>query len=129
MKSWKLEDAKNRFSEVVRLALADQPQRVTHNGRDAVVVISAAEYDRLSAPTDLLTFCAVLAAAEAMAAGEIDLSRSRDLGREGRRSGRELPVVGGLLLATAAVHGLTLVTRNERDCDGRGVQILNPWLG
>jgi predicted nucleic acid-binding protein len=46
---------------------------------------------------------------------------------EGRESGRELPVVDGLLLATAAVHGLTLVTRNDRDCSGRGVETLNPW--
>lgn len=46
---------------------------------------------------------------------------------EGRRQGRESPVIDGLLLATAAVHGLTFVTRNERDCTGRGVPILNPW--
>ena len=45
----------------------------------------------------------------------------------GRREGRELPVIDGLLLASAAVHDLTFVTRNERDCSGRGVEILNPW--
>lgn len=47
---------------------------------------------------------------------------------DGRRVGREPPVVDGLLLATAAVHGLVLVTRNERDCVDRGVPVLNPWL-
>lgn len=46
---------------------------------------------------------------------------------EGRRKGRELPPIDGLLIATASVHGLTLVTRNERDCANRGVPILNPW--
>lgn len=46
---------------------------------------------------------------------------------EGRRKGRELPPIDGLLLATASLHHLTLVTRNERDCAGRGVPILNPW--
>jgi len=46
---------------------------------------------------------------------------------EGRKRGRPLPAVDGLLLATAAVHELTLVTRNERDCADRGVSILNPW--
>jgi antitoxin Phd len=81
MKNWKLEDAKNRFSEVVRLALADQPQRVTRNGRDAVVVISAAEYERLAAPQDLFSFLQTSPLAEAMAAG-LDLERSRDLGRD-----------------------------------------------
>ncbi|HEV2147023.1 MAG TPA: type II toxin-antitoxin system VapC family toxin [Longimicrobiaceae bacterium] len=51
------------------------------------------------------------------------------LAAEGRKVGRELPVVDGLLLATCAAHGLTLVTRNERDCGNRGVPVLNPWLG
>lgn len=46
---------------------------------------------------------------------------------EGRRTGRELPVIDGLLLATAVVHGLVFVTRNERGCADRGVPILNPW--
>jgi toxin FitB len=49
------------------------------------------------------------------------------LSAEARSKGRECPVVDGLLLATAAVHDLTLVTRNERDCTGRGVPIFNPW--
>ena len=82
MNTWKLEDAKNRFSEVVRLALADQPQRVTRNGRDAVVVISAAEYDRLATPTDLFTFLQTSPLAEAIADGELEIDRPRDLGRD-----------------------------------------------
>jgi toxin FitB len=44
-----------------------------------------------------------------------------------RRAGRHFPLIDGLLVATAEVHGMTLVTRNERDCAGRGVPILNPW--
>lgn len=51
------------------------------------------------------------------------------LAAEGRRAGRELPVIDGLLLATCAAHGLTLVTRNERDCGNRGVPTLNPREG
>jgi len=38
-----------------------------------------------------------------------------------------LPVVDGLLAATALVHDLTLVTRNERDVERTGVRILNPF--
>ena len=38
-----------------------------------------------------------------------------------------LPVTGGLLAATALVHGLTLVTRNTRDVERSGVQLLNPF--
>lgn len=44
-----------------------------------------------------------------------------------QKRGRELPVVDGLLLATAAVNGLTIVTRNERDFADRGVPVFNPW--
>lgn len=46
--TWKLEDAKARFSELVRLARERGPQRVTVRGRDAVVVISANDYARLA---------------------------------------------------------------------------------
>jgi toxin FitB len=49
------------------------------------------------------------------------------LSAEARRAGRELPVIDGLLLATAAAHGLVFVTRNESDCAGRGVAVHNPW--
>jgi len=48
LKGWKLEDAKARFSELVRLAREQAPQRVTVYGEDAVVVLSAAEYARLT---------------------------------------------------------------------------------
>jgi antitoxin Phd len=43
---WNLADAKNRFSEVVNLALTEGPQRVRRR-KDAVVIVSAAEFDRL----------------------------------------------------------------------------------
>ena len=44
---WRLQDAKARFSELVRLAHSDGPQHVTLHGRDAVVVIDAMEFQRL----------------------------------------------------------------------------------
>lgn len=44
---WTLQDAKNRFSEVVDSALAGKPQEVTRRGKPAVVVLSAKEYARL----------------------------------------------------------------------------------
>ena len=40
---------------------------------------------------------------------------------------RPLPVVDGLLAATAMTNGLTLVTRNDRDIAGLGTTILNPF--
>ncbi|MFZ5556744.1 MAG: type II toxin-antitoxin system prevent-host-death family antitoxin [Pseudomonadota bacterium] len=44
---WRLQDAKARFSELVRLARSEGPQRVTLHGRDAVVVVNAEEFLRL----------------------------------------------------------------------------------
>lgn len=41
---------------------------------------------------------------------------------------RSIPVIDGLFAATAAVHGLTLVTRNDRDVTGLGAVVLNPFL-
>ena len=43
---WRLAEAKNKFSELVNRALADGPQRVVRRD-DAVVVISAREYEQL----------------------------------------------------------------------------------
>lgn len=40
---------------------------------------------------------------------------------------RPLPVIDSLLAATALVHGLTLVTRNESDLAGVEATILNPF--
>ncbi|WP_453958712.1 type II toxin-antitoxin system prevent-host-death family antitoxin [Amorphus suaedae] len=45
--SWQLADAKNRFSEVVRRALREGPQRVTRR-QEAVIVLSEADYQRLT---------------------------------------------------------------------------------
>ena len=47
---WRLQDAKARFSEVVREAQQHGPQRVTLHGKDAVVIVGAAEFDRLQRP-------------------------------------------------------------------------------
>ena len=44
--NWNLADAKNKLSEVVNLALSVGPQTITRR-KDAVVVISAAEYEGL----------------------------------------------------------------------------------
>ena len=40
---------------------------------------------------------------------------------------RPLPVIDGLLAATAKIHGMTLVTRNTADIAELGVHILNPF--
>ncbi len=47
--NWPLQDAKNHFSKVVRQARSDGPQIVTVRGERAAVILSAADYDALSA--------------------------------------------------------------------------------
>ena len=48
--------------------------------------------------------------------------------RWGRMSAvRPIPVIDGLLAATAVTNGLTLVTRNDRDIAGLGALVLNPF--
>ena len=44
--TWSVQDAKNRFSAVVEAARRE-PQTVTKHGKPAVVVVDAAEYERL----------------------------------------------------------------------------------
>lgn len=43
---WALQDAKARFSEVVRKAQTEGPQHITVHGREEVVVVSVEEYRR-----------------------------------------------------------------------------------
>lgn len=43
---WQLQEAKNRFSEVVERAIKDGPQTVTKHGKDAVVIVSAEQFQR-----------------------------------------------------------------------------------
>ncbi len=59
--NWTLQDAKNKFSQVVNNALSDGPQFVTRRGVDAVVVLSVQEYEHLTSHkpsfTDFLLHC------------------------------------------------------------------------
>ena len=77
--SWKLEDAKARFSEVVRRAHEEGPQAVTVRGRRAVVILDAADYDRLAQPAPATPLVAFL---ESLHMEGLDLTREPDEGRE-----------------------------------------------
>lgn len=45
--SWQLQEAKQKFSELVRRTVEEGPQTVTRHGEEVVVVIPAEEYRRL----------------------------------------------------------------------------------
>lgn len=78
--AWKLEDAKARFSEVVRLARNDGPQRVTVRGKDAVVILAAEEYEWLKA--DTRTGADLIAFLRNSSLGELEPQREEDRGRD-----------------------------------------------
>src|SRR2546429_10012758 len=71
---WLLQDAKARFSELVRRVRSEGPQRVTVHGRDEVVVISAEEFRRLKGD---LTGEALIAAMQASPHRDIDIEPRR----------------------------------------------------
>ena len=54
METWQLQEAKSRFSELVDRALSVGPQMVTRRGHDAVVVMSATDYQRLNSAPSLM---------------------------------------------------------------------------
>jgi len=69
-----LQDAKARLSELVRLVRSEGPQHVTVHGRDAVVVISAEEFRRL---TGGMTGQALIDALQASPHRDIDIEPGR----------------------------------------------------
>src|SRR5712691_3550522 len=71
---WLLQDAKARFSELVRRVHTEGPQHVTVHGRDEVVVIAAEDFRRLKGD---LTGKALIAAMQASPYREIDLEPRR----------------------------------------------------
>jgi prevent-host-death family protein len=46
--AWQLQEAKQKFSQLVQQALDEGPQVVTRHGEAVVVVVSADEYQRLT---------------------------------------------------------------------------------
>ena len=74
MSTWPVQDAKARFSELVRRVRSEGPQHVTVHGRDEVVVISAEEFRRLKGD---LTGEALIAAMRMSPHRDLDIAPSR----------------------------------------------------
>jgi prevent-host-death family protein len=80
--TWQLQTAKARFSELFRLARTEGPQRITRQGKDAVVLLPAEQFEELVSrsrqPKSLVRFFR-----ESPLLGlELDLDRERDTGRD-----------------------------------------------
>jgi antitoxin Phd len=77
-RSWQLQDAKNRLSEVVDQAASSGPQIITRRGVDAAVVVSAADWARMARKrTPLIE---ILRRAPRVPGG-LEVTRARDTGR------------------------------------------------
>lgn len=76
---WQLQDAKNRLSEVVDQAIGGEPQIITRRGTDTAVVLSFAEWSKLSRRRGRLID--VLRRAPRVPGG-LDVARSTDTGRD-----------------------------------------------
>lgn len=78
-KIWQLQEAKNKFSEVVNEALAKGPQVVTRRGEEVVVILSREEYGRLKkSQPGLLEFFRQ----SPLVGVELDLERDRTYPRD-----------------------------------------------
>lgn len=74
---WQVQEAKQRFSELIRSAQTDGPQTVTRHGEEIAVVIDIAEYRRLRGGTASIK--------DYLRSGpsfdDLDLSRTQELPR------------------------------------------------
>ena len=79
--SWQLQAAKARFSELFRRARAEGPQWVTRQGKEAVVVLPAEEFERLTSRGKQATSLVEFFAQSPLAKANLDLERVPDYGR------------------------------------------------
>jgi len=77
--TWQLQDAKNRFSELVNKALKEGPQIITRRSEEVVVILSKGEYEKLKqTQTGLLEFFR----RSPLVGVELDLDRDRSYPRD-----------------------------------------------
>jgi antitoxin Phd len=81
-RSWQVQSAKAKFSEVFRLARTEGPQHITRQGKEGVVMISDEQYDQLiirsRQPKSIVQFFR-----ESPLVGvDLDLTRDKDAGHD-----------------------------------------------
>lgn len=78
---WQLQTAKARFSEVFRRARSEGPQWITRQNREAVVMLPAEEFERLTRRARQPRSLAKFFAESPLAKVSIDLERTPDYGQ------------------------------------------------
>jgi prevent-host-death family protein len=81
---WQIQDAKQRFSEMIRAVASEGPQVITRHGEDVAVVVDIGEYRRLTRPS--VDLAAILLGGPRLDDGadvfaEIEAERKADFGR------------------------------------------------
>ncbi len=82
---WQIQEAKQRFSEVIRAVASEGPQVITRHGEDVAVIVDIGEYRRLTGPAadvrQILLGPPMLDEDAAAVFDEIAAERERDHGR------------------------------------------------
>ena len=82
---WQLQEAKQRFSEMIRAVTTEGPQVITRHGEDVAVVVDLGEYRRLTRPAadlaSILLGGPKLDDSAADVFAEIEAERKADFGR------------------------------------------------
>jgi prevent-host-death family protein len=82
---WQIQDAKQRFSEMIRAVEHDGPQIITRHGEEVAVVVDINEYRKLTRPTVDLTGLLLggpkLSDDGSEALAEVEAERKADFGR------------------------------------------------
>ncbi|MGL4883226.1 MAG: type II toxin-antitoxin system Phd/YefM family antitoxin [Waterburya sp.] len=78
LNQWQLQEAKNKFSQVVKQAQQGKPQYITVHGKPTAVVVSIEDYQKLNLSQTSLSEALMTPIIEQ----DIDLSRDRDTGRD-----------------------------------------------
>ena len=80
MRTWQIQEAKARLSEVIKDAEREGPQELTSHGRSVAVVVSRAEYDRLAGTGESLV--AFIRRSPLYGQDDIEFERNPSLTRE-----------------------------------------------
>jgi prevent-host-death family protein len=79
IQSWQLQDAKNRLSQVIDDAIQRGPQLITRRGAEVAIVLSYAEYQKLTTTQKKLS---TFFRESPLVAVDLDLSRDKSAVRE-----------------------------------------------
>lgn len=78
--SWQLQEAKQKFSELVRRTLEEGPQVVTKHGEEVVVIVPVEEFRRMSKDGEKMDFKEFLMSAPDLSV--LDLERPKEFPRD-----------------------------------------------